>query len=201
MGRPKLKKKNLFIDMTAMSDVTVLLLTFFMLTSTFVKKEPVKVNVPSSVSQIKIPDLNVLSILVDEKGHIYMSLDKKDMDPVLQAIGDKYSLSFTPSQEKTFSELPTFGVPVENLAEVLSKKADQQDAEMKKYGGIPCDSTNNQFKEWVKAARDNNPELRIAIKADQHTPYSTIKKVMNALQDLDENRYNLITNLKTESTK
>ncbi len=38
MGRAKIKKKSTFIDMTAMSDVTVLLLTFFMLTSTFVKK-------------------------------------------------------------------------------------------------------------------------------------------------------------------
>ena len=33
MGRVKIKKKSTFIDMTAMSDVTVLLLTFFMLTS------------------------------------------------------------------------------------------------------------------------------------------------------------------------
>lgn len=40
---PKLivKRKSTFIDMTAMSDVTVLLLTFFMLTSTFIQKEPV----------------------------------------------------------------------------------------------------------------------------------------------------------------
>ena len=38
MGRAQIKKKSTFIDMTAMSDVTVLLLTFFMLTSTFVKK-------------------------------------------------------------------------------------------------------------------------------------------------------------------
>lgn len=43
MGRAKIKKKSTFIDMTAMSDVTVLLLTFFMLTSTFVKKEPMQV--------------------------------------------------------------------------------------------------------------------------------------------------------------
>ena len=39
MGRAQIKKKSTFIDMTAMSDVTVLLLTFFMLTSTFVRKE------------------------------------------------------------------------------------------------------------------------------------------------------------------
>ena len=47
MGRAQIKKKSTFIDMTAMSDVTVLLLTFFMLTSTFVKKEPVQVTTHS----------------------------------------------------------------------------------------------------------------------------------------------------------
>ena len=43
MGKVEVKKKSPFIDMTAMSDVTVLLLTFFMLTSTFLQKEPVTV--------------------------------------------------------------------------------------------------------------------------------------------------------------
>ena len=47
------KRKSTFIDMTAMSDVTVLLLTFFMLTSTFIQKEPVVVTTPASVSEIK----------------------------------------------------------------------------------------------------------------------------------------------------
>ena len=37
MARVKVKKQSTFIDMTAMSDVTVLLLTFFMLTSTFIQ--------------------------------------------------------------------------------------------------------------------------------------------------------------------
>ena len=43
MGKLKIKKSDVWIDMTPMSDVMVLLLTFFMLTSTFVKNEPVKV--------------------------------------------------------------------------------------------------------------------------------------------------------------
>ena len=42
MGKVQVKKKSMFIDMTAMSDVTVLLLTFFMLTGNFIKKEPVQ---------------------------------------------------------------------------------------------------------------------------------------------------------------
>ena len=53
MGRAKIKKKSTFIDMTAMSDVTVLLLTFFMLTSTFVKKEPVQVTTPASYPRLR----------------------------------------------------------------------------------------------------------------------------------------------------
>ena len=55
MGKVKIKKSDVWIDMTPMSDVMTLLLTFFMLTSTFVKNEPVKVNTPGSVSETKVP--------------------------------------------------------------------------------------------------------------------------------------------------
>lgn len=61
MGKIKVKKQSTFIDMTAMSDVTVLLLTFFMLTATFLPKEPVQVLTPASVSERKISEYNVLT--------------------------------------------------------------------------------------------------------------------------------------------
>lgn len=197
MGRAKITKKSTFIDMTAMSDVTVLLLTFFMLTSTFVKKEPVQVATPSSVSEIKIPETNILQILVDPKGKIFMSLDKQpDMRAVLEGMGEEYGVSFTPEQIKKFSKMATFGVPIKKMGAYLDLSQEDQDAELKNQG-IPCDSLDNQFKAWVRTAREANPDLRIAIKADQNTPYSVIKKVMSSLQDLRENRYNLITSLKT----
>ena len=199
MGRAQIKKKSTFIDMTAMSDVTVLLLTFFMLTSTFVKKEPVQVTTPSSVSDIKIPEKNILSILVDPKGKIFMSMDKQsDMKEVLENMAKEYGITFTPEQEKKFALSPTFGVPMKSMKTFLDLPSDKQDAILKNEG-IPCDSLDNQFKAWVRNARAVNSDLRIAIKADQDTPYAVIKKVMNSLQDLRENRYNLITSLKTTS--
>ena len=161
-----------------MSDVTVLLLTFFMLTGNFIKKEPVQVVTPGSVSEIKIPETNILQILVEPSGKIFMSLDKQqDMAATLQAVGEEYGLTFTPEEIKKFSE---------------------QDKILKDYG-IPCDSVDNQFKSWIRNARMTNRDLRIAIKADQSTPYSVIKNVMSSLQDLKENRYNLITSLKKMS--
>ena len=199
MGRAQIKKKSTFIDMTAMSDVTVLLLTFFMLTSTFVKKEPVQVTTPASVSEIKIPETNVLQILVDPEGKIFMSLDKQqDMQAVLESMGEEYGIKFTPEQEKRFILSSTFGVPIRSMQKYLDLPEDQRDKILKNEG-IPCDSVDNQFKSWVRNARQVNPDLRIAIKADASTPYAVIKNVMSSLQDLRENRYNLITSLKAES--
>ena len=39
-------------------------------------------------------------------------------------------------------------------------------------------------------------DIKLAIKADEGTPYKVIKKVMSELQDMQENRYYLITSLK-----
>ena len=195
---PKLivKRKSTFIDMTAMSDVTVLLLTFFMLTSTFIQKEPVVVATPSSVSEIKIPETNILSILVDPDGKVFMSLDKQeDKANVLKLLGKDFGINFTDKEVYDFSLQPSFGVPIQNMQEFLSMPSGEQDRLMKDYG-IPADSTDNQFKLWVQHAREVNRDLIIAIKADQDTPYPKIKDIMNTLQDLRENRYNLITSLK-----
>ena len=141
----------------------------------------------------------VLQILVDPEGKIFMSLDKQqDMQAVLESMGEEYGIKFTPEQEKRFILSSTFGVPIRSMQKYLDLPEDQRDKILKNEG-IPCDSVDNQFKSWVRNARAANADLRIAIKADATTPYSVIKNVMNSLQDLRENRYNLITSLKAES--
>ena len=52
MAKIKIQKKDIWIDMTPMSDVMTLLLCFFMLTSTFLTPEPVSVTAPNSVSEL-----------------------------------------------------------------------------------------------------------------------------------------------------
>ena len=185
--------------MTPMSDVMVLLLTFFMLTSTFVKKEPVKVNTPGSVSEIKIPDRNILTILVEQNGKIYMTMDRKgDLMSTLESISERYGLTFSRQEIHEFGELSAFSVPIEQLSALLQLPADRREGYMSSEAnkGIPCDSTDNQFKDWVQCAKEVNPSLKIAIKADAQTPYKVIKNIMNSLQDIKENRYNLFTSLR-----
>lgn len=200
MGKIKSKKHDTFIDMTAMSDVTVLLLTFFMLTATFIPKEPVQVITPQSVSEVKIPEANVMTILIDPKGQVFMNLDRpEDKKAVLESIGKQYGITFTPKQVNSFINQTHIGVPISSLGKFLDLDLSMQDEAIKTGKGIPTDtiiSPNNQLAVWVKTVKEVNPDIAIAIKADQETPYTLVKTVMSTLQDLKENRYSLITSLK-----
>lgn len=204
MGKVKVKKADVWIDMTPMSDVMVLLLTFFMLTSTFVKNEAVKVNTPGSVSEIKVPETEVLQIIVDKEGKIFIGLDKPGyMQEMLDNFTNVMSgVTLSAMQQKNFIGLASFGIPAKEMSNVLKHEASDIN-ELQKEMGVPTDSISggmSEFQVWVDAARNASfgSDMKIAIKADADTPYKVVKKMMSELQDMSENRYYLITSLKKE---
>ena len=202
MGKVKVKKADIWIDMTPMSDVMVLLLTFFMLTSTFVKNEAVKVVTPGSVSEIKVPENNVLTLLCDKKGRIFVGMDTpKKMEDLISGMASQYGVSLTKKQLEDGRGAASIGVSMRDLTVCLN--AGEEMNEYMADKGIPTDSVDgkqSQFQDWVQMARDNNgPDMKIAIKADAGTPYKVIKKMMSELQDMSENRYFLITALKSNA--
>jgi len=200
MPKVKVPRKSTTVDMTAMCDVAFLLLTFFMLTSNFVAKEPIVVAIPSSISEIKIPERNIITVLIDKEGKVFFGVDaQQDRKEVLDNVGKAYSISFTEKELSEFSKISSSGVPIEKMKAFLALKQEARDSKEAAIG-IPADSLNNQFKVWIKTARQVNRNLRLAIKADSDTPYKVVKSVMNTLQDINENRYNLITSLKQVST-
>jgi biopolymer transport protein ExbD len=195
MSKIKPKKHNAFIDMTAMSDVTVLLLTFFMLTATFLPKEPIQMTTPASVVDIKIPDANLLTILIKFDGLAYLNIDRPgDKKAVLDLVAKDYNLTFTDKQMLSFLNQPSIGVPVQQLSTFLNLSLADQDHFLK-TAGIPTDSANNQLKGWIQRAVSINSDLKIAIKADRFTPYTKVNNVISTLQELKQNRFNLITTL------
>ena len=200
MPKVKVPRKSTTVDMTAMCDVAFLLLTFFMLTSNFVAKEPIVVAVPSSISEIKIPERNIVTVLIDQEGKVFFGLDtQQDRRDVLENVGKAYGISFTEKELNEFSKIGMSGVPIQKMSAFLALKPEERDTKEAALG-IPTDSINNQFEVWITTARKVNRELRLAIKSDQLTPYKVIKDVMGTLQDNNENRYNLITSLEQVST-
>lgn len=225
MGKVKIKKKDTRIDMTAMSDVTVLLLTFFMLTSTFLTKEPAQVTIPPSVSEKKVPQEKAVQILISQQGQVYFTLmgGTIDNDGTKETLATEnmraevleYALkiykdeqgkvvNLTPEQKKKFALASSFGVPMRELSGWLKLDQKSMDAYLQKKGlSLPDD--NVDFQVWMKAVKqvaqahgfgkDLIGGQAVAIKADRSTPYKYVEGVTANLQELQISKFSLMTAL------
>jgi biopolymer transport protein ExbD len=176
MGKVKIKKKSTLIDMTAMSDVTVLLLTFFMLTSTFLKKEPTVVYTPSSVSEEMIPSSDLVTVLVScadksgklqdptaVEGKIFLSFagdsvissEKLRTDVLTEAVSiynkkhPKNQITLTQKQVSNFAKTNMMGCPFRDLTKVLDMEATKLDQYMTELGneGVGIPINGNKDKQ------------------------------------------------------
>jgi biopolymer transport protein ExbD len=197
MPKVKIPRKNIGLDMTAMCDMAFLLLTFFMLTTKFKAAEAVVVDIPSSISEIRKADKNIVVISVDKNGGIFFDIDQKEVRAdLLDQISEKYNVSFTESEKNVFSSMTSFGVPVSRLKSILS--ISQSDREELVQSGIPCDSANNELRDWIRLSRVANPDAEIAIKGDRASDYEVMDKVIATLQEENINKFNLITSLEAK---
>lgn len=58
------------IDMTPMVDVAFLLLIFFMVTTVFRQPLAMEINMPDAGAQVKVPEQNVLTLVIDQKNSL-----------------------------------------------------------------------------------------------------------------------------------
>jgi len=174
--------------MTAMSDVTVLLLTFFMLTSTFLAKEPATVITPPSVSDQKVQETNYVQVLVNPQGKVWLTMNndtsanwsnEKMKVALLEKVTEIYNeshtkkLSFTPQQKQTFSKIGSFGVPLDQMGDFLNL-ADQPEGQ-------------TQMDKWL-SGEDENPKhitgIPIGWNEDENRP-NEFQMWMKAMRQTD----------------
>jgi biopolymer transport protein ExbD len=89
---PRIKKARISvrIDMTPMVDVVMLLLTFFMMTTQFRPQEEVEVDLPSSHSDFKLPESDVMTLTVSRDGRIFLGLGSQFL--MAQIFGEQFRL-------------------------------------------------------------------------------------------------------------
>ncbi len=195
----KTQKKATSIDMTAMCDVSFLLLTFFILTATAKVPEALPVDMPASTVQSKLPDSNLATLTIG-KGKVFFDLKGKEVRiQTLEKMAEKYGVEFTDKDKIEFSLMEGFGVDIASLKSIIEMKSSER---LKaNQPGIPKDSLDNQLADWLRIARQanidiNDKELEIAIKGDAREEYPSIKKVMDILQDQGINSFSLVTGLR-----
>ena len=200
-----MKKQNIRMDMTAMCDVAFLLLTFFILTAKFKPQEPVQVEIPQSGSVTDIPPKDILLISVDKDGRYFMGVDDKETRrAMLDEVARRNNIALTGDMQKRFMNMDQFGVPLNQLGQMLSLSP----ADMERFaqpglrvnpdakvlsGGVGVDTAKNDLGELIVIARSINPLLRIAVKADKDADYDKVDAVIETLRKTNSNRFNLIT--------
>lgn len=201
MPKVKVPRKSTNVDMTAMCDVAFLLLTFFMLATKFKPEEPVTVVTPNSISDIPLPDNDIMMITIDKGGRVFFSVDNQNVrEAVIRDINEYKGLNLSDAQMKSFKYGSSIGVPFNELKSYLSMDGSSQADVDKKTQGVPvdtvADSELNELGAWIRVTRNNNPKVRITIKADSDAQYPEIQKVIKTLEGWKIFKFNLITGLK-----
>lgn len=198
MPKVKMARKSTTIDMTAMCDVAFLLLTFFMLATSFKPEEPVTVVTPSSINTKILPDSDVILFTVGKDGKIFFSMDgQPKRKKLIEDLNTQFKLGLDQKAMNNFIVGAIVGTELKNLNAYLGMKMDQRKTSGLETG-IPSDSANNELSTWINYARTaqgGSPRLQYCIKADNETPYPKIKEIMQTFKDLKIQKLNLVTNL------
>ena len=200
MPKVKPKRKNPSIDMTAMVDVAFLLLTFFIMSAKFKASDKVLVDTPTSISTSELKDKNLFIITVDKSGMVVVGVSHETQKGMLEKMIETYSLPVSEEGMTFFANQPSFGVPLAEFGNWLGTK-DLDKIKEYPYHGIPVNTERgqvNELKEWINAARRTNYELRFAIKGDRDVAFEKMDKVIATLQEVNINRFNLITGLEAD---
>ena len=200
MPKIKLPTKSPRIDMTPMVDLFSVILIFLMLTTTMRQQEPAPVDTPFSISEKPTPDFNTFTLLLSQEGKVFMNMDNgpdtafKFRPKILTEMGKRYNIEFNDYELRQFEKYPSsMGVPILKMKEFLNTK--ELKVRTVFQTGIPIDSTDNQLALWVLFARQVNPNIQACIKGDSKTPFSSVQKVLDILQDKNVQRFNLVTSL------
>jgi biopolymer transport protein ExbD len=199
MGRAKLPRKSTNIDMTAMCDVAFLLLSFFILATKFKPPEALSVVTPSSVSTKVAPEKDVVMVIIDKDGKVYLSVseaNQAEKKEIIETINTSKNLGLTDAEKNNFIRVPNayIGAPFSQLKSYLDKDPTELQKIVKP--GIPAvDSTNNEMVDWFRAAQTafEGKKMNILVKGDDASKYPSFQGVIIALKKNDLMKFQVVT--------
>ncbi len=175
MSKIKAKRVGFRLDMTPMVDVAFLLLTFFMLTTKFRPPEVVKINLPSSHSNMKLPESDVMTVTVAKDNTFLMGVSSQRTRARL------FETVIKPN-------LLNAGVPAPAIADSLKKFRLDDSFRIKR----------EELPRYIMMSRMADQRLRPVIRADNGADYEAVNYVIKVFKKLNMLNFNLVTVMERE---
>ena len=164
------KKSSTHMDMTPMVDLAFLLLTFFMLTTTFSRPKTMEINMPvkdaKEEEQQKVAASQTLSVLLTEKDRIiwYMGVDDPAQPP--QTNSASFSLAAVNSIHKVLLEK---NQKIYDQVVELRKQADKDNW------------SQDTLKARIGRAKQDKKGLIVLIKSDDKARYKNLVDILDEM--------------------
>ncbi len=184
-GKVKAKKQSTHIDMTPMVDLAFLLLTFFMLTTTFGKPKTMEINMPVKPppgQEIKNEVNNAITILLSGDNKIFW-----------------YYGELKPETKLTLTDFSSNGI--RKLFLDYNKQAVDEIKTLKE-NALKTKMNEDTLKSKVVDIKGKKYALMVLVKTDDKAKYKNVIDIIDelnicligkyALVDLDAKEYNLI---------
>ena len=223
MPKVKMPKSSPSLDMTPMVDLAFLLVTFFMLTSSFKAPEPVIVDPPSSTTEAEIPK-QVFLVSIDPSGRVFVDITNNAVKTqVLTKLLASKKLGLEGQDLNKLVGAGPLGMSIKQFPEYAALESAERESFNKSVRGIPYDTTSDVAKIkaselflWAYHARleahndfnareeeakkrnldfDKSQYMQFAIKADFDVPYTLVEKVVNVFRQAQVKQFQMITDL------
>ncbi len=222
MPKIKMPRSTPALDMTPMVDLAFLLVTFFMLTSSFRAPEPVILDPPSSTTELQIPK-QVFLIMIDEEGRTFVDITNNAVKAkvVKQMLNQFKAPAMSEEDMKKFAGVGPVGLSVREFQGFVDMEAGERNGYAQK--GVPYDTAasklksselyywayftkieaHNDYKEREEEAKLRNMEfdksnyIQVAVKAASNAKYKTVQHVIQVLREARIKEFQMITGLES----
>lgn len=200
MYKRKHPRSNLSIGITAMCNVALLILFFFIVTAQPRSWEPIDIEPPYASSNLIDHFVGYGAEILIGHGKVFFELPKNLREQTLILIGNKYHINFSAAEISKFETIDIIGVPIPELKQYIDGYYNEESYLNQK--GIRIDSAENELANWLGESRKaykslSDKKLRVYVKADKREAFPIIRKIFDIMQIQGISKFSLITFLKS----